>query len=205
MVAKILTSEVPFTSVNDQIYIDIDPVSFRVITSILLGVTTEMELANISDRELVLLVATARYLLCTELAEKLKSIQDGRDSRNSQLLPDNKKLIDAMNTQKLAMDDVNNSSEMKIGKGISKLMPMTKISCNMLRLTASQGCSCGSVALLIGSSFKASEGKIHCDSCCTDTIANAKYPTRQGVTATITSSRDLVSAVEQMTMTRFGH
>jgi hypothetical protein len=148
MLAKILTSEVPFTSVNGQIYIDIDPVSFRVITSILQGITTETELTHISDRELVLLVATTRYLLCTDLVERLKMIQDERDGCISQLLSENKNLVNKAIALKVTVDELNNSREMKIGKGISTLMPMTKIACNMPSLTASRNLSCKSVALL---------------------------------------------------------
>jgi hypothetical protein len=189
MVAKILTSEVPFTSVNDQIYIDIDPVSFRVIVSILQGITTEAELTHISDRELVLLVATARYLLCRELTERLRKFQDERGSRISQLLLEN-------NVLKSTVAEMNNSSEIKVGNGISSLMPLTKIACSSPRWTASQNCPCGNIALLIGSTFKVKEGKIHCDSCCTDTIATYS---NTATTETLTSVKDLVSAVQQMT------
>jgi hypothetical protein len=154
MVAKILTSEVPFTSVNGQIYIDIDPVSFRVITSILLGITTETELTNFSDRELVLVIAAATHLKCLDLVEVFIRIQNLRKSIQRER--------DELRTE---LYTLKNSHEMSIAKSLVHQLPITMFQCNATRLHRSQMVSCGSMALLLGASLKSNDHSIQCDAC----------------------------------------
>ncbi|KAJ3412593.1 hypothetical protein HDV05_000461, partial [Chytridiales sp. JEL 0842] len=76
IVAKIVTSDVPFTSVNGQVYLDVDPLCFRIIVSVLQGITDlHTVVSKSSDPELTLLTSTAEYLLCLDIANQLGSIQ----------------------------------------------------------------------------------------------------------------------------------
>ena len=78
MLSKMLTSDVPFKTLNGQIYIDIDPISFRLIVSVLQGVMQlELDAPRMSNAELVLLKSTARYLLCHEIEKQLELIISG--------------------------------------------------------------------------------------------------------------------------------
>ena len=75
---KMLTSDIPFKTSHGQIFIDIDPVSFRLIVSVLQGITQlELDAPRMSNAELVLLKSTARYLLCHEIEEQLELIISG--------------------------------------------------------------------------------------------------------------------------------
>jgi hypothetical protein len=72
MVAKILTSGVPFDTVDGRPYIDVDPVSFRMIVCILQGgMKMDGDLVGLSSPELALLRATARYLNCGSIEEAI--------------------------------------------------------------------------------------------------------------------------------------
>ncbi|KAJ3412365.1 hypothetical protein HDV05_000839 [Chytridiales sp. JEL 0842] len=80
MIAKIVTSDVPFTSVNGLVYLDVDAASFRLIVAILKCIATVAEVApKLSGVELSLLIATARYLHCTDIAEDLQRVKSGHE------------------------------------------------------------------------------------------------------------------------------
>jgi hypothetical protein len=74
-----MTSEIPFASYEsaDGVYytLDVDPVSFRIIISVVTGKTLlDLELSRISKLELVLLRDTAQYLLCDDIASQVDKI-----------------------------------------------------------------------------------------------------------------------------------
>jgi hypothetical protein len=76
MPAKILTSEVTFQKVNGVFYLDVDSSSFRLLLSILSGVAElEQAISRLPPIDLSLLISTARYLLCLEIADTLEEMQ----------------------------------------------------------------------------------------------------------------------------------
>jgi hypothetical protein len=87
MVAKILTSGVPFDTADGLPYLDVDPVSFRMIVCILQGgMKMDGDLEALASPELALLRATARYLNCG-------GIKDGIDSHIKSMPNDLSKAI----------------------------------------------------------------------------------------------------------------
>ena len=75
-----LTSEVPWTKTGDgQWYVDVDPTSFRIILSILNGVVdlTGGDGDKLSDVDLLLLQATARYLMLDSVVQKAETVKTG--------------------------------------------------------------------------------------------------------------------------------
>jgi hypothetical protein len=69
-------SDIPTQMISGAFYLDVDPISFRKILSILSGVASaELLTSRISSLEVSLLISTARYLLCLDIAEMLEGMQ----------------------------------------------------------------------------------------------------------------------------------
>lgn len=78
ILSKILTSEIAWekTSDNGQIYLDVDPISFRIILGILDGTfDISQDVPNLSRPELALLKSTTRYLMLDDVYEELQGFE----------------------------------------------------------------------------------------------------------------------------------
>ena len=79
ILSKILTSDIPWDKTSDdgQYYIDVDPTSFRLIVSILTGIT-DLDSASqyLSTMDLASLKATTTYLMLESLTNNIKSIEE---------------------------------------------------------------------------------------------------------------------------------
>ena len=75
-VATMITTATPTLKHNNNIYINVDPISFRIILSVLQGLTNlRLEIARISTVELSLLKSTTTYLLCNEIVKEIEACQ----------------------------------------------------------------------------------------------------------------------------------
>ena len=74
ILSKILTSDIPWDKTSDdgQYYIDVDPTSFRLIVSILTGIT-DLDSASqyLSTMDLASLKATTTYLMLESLTNNI--------------------------------------------------------------------------------------------------------------------------------------
>ena len=80
ILSKILSSDISWemTSDNGQIYLDVDPTSFRIILSILNGTFNISQDAKMLPRsDFALLKSTARYLMLDNVYENLCQIETG--------------------------------------------------------------------------------------------------------------------------------
>lgn len=80
ILAKILTSEIPWAKTSDgQIYVDVDPTSFRLILGILSGIVSlsSGDADTLCGTDLTLLKATSRYLMLDKVTERVKGILTG--------------------------------------------------------------------------------------------------------------------------------
>jgi len=88
ILSKKLTSDVPWTKTGDgQWYVDVDPTSFRIILSILSGVVdlTGGNGDKISDVNLLLLQATARYLMLDGVVQIVETVKSGHTKAVSEM------------------------------------------------------------------------------------------------------------------------
>ena len=87
VLSKILTSHVPWSRTADgQFYVDVDPDSFLLILSIRSGLLDlEQEASKLSGAELVLLKATARYLMLDNIVRQVDCIATGHAKVVSEL------------------------------------------------------------------------------------------------------------------------
>jgi hypothetical protein len=79
LLSKVVTSQIPWEAAADgQIFLDIDPTSFRLILSILGGVMSlATDARNLAHSELVLLKCTARYLMLDSLEKQINETLTG--------------------------------------------------------------------------------------------------------------------------------
>ena len=76
MIARMLTTDIPVTRVSGQIYVNVDPASFRLLLALLQGMTTLQAVVDkVSSAERLLLGTTADYLGCTDIAQALRAIE----------------------------------------------------------------------------------------------------------------------------------
>ena len=76
MPATMLQSDMGKATVSGALFLDCDSVSFRMIWSLLQGVSTVSEAANQEIPTINLLISTAKYLCCNELVEHLGEVLD---------------------------------------------------------------------------------------------------------------------------------
>lgn len=79
LLSKIATSLVPFETIGDVIYVDADPPSFRLIVSMLKGLIRP-DFDRMLTADLLLLKATAEYLLCEPIVDELDRYMQARES-----------------------------------------------------------------------------------------------------------------------------
>ncbi|KAJ3391036.1 hypothetical protein HDU80_011129 [Chytriomyces hyalinus] len=75
MIATLVSTPNQGTLHNGILYVDVDPASFRVVFSILQGLTTLTNESKMSGMELELLKATATYLLCDNIVADITNTQ----------------------------------------------------------------------------------------------------------------------------------
>jgi hypothetical protein len=139
MVARMLISSVPSSKYNDMIYIDVDPTCFRILLSILQGITDlTLEASRISTTELTLLKSTAAYLLCDNIVHEIETFE----TEFQTLLADR----DNLGSQ---LAEIKNSDDLKIIEAI-KVLPISFMECNGFRTCRSYN-TCASKTLVIGS------------------------------------------------------
>ena len=152
MVARMLSS-VPSSKHNDMIYIDVDPTWFRIILSILQGITDlTLEVSRISTTELTPLKSTAAYLLYDNIVREIETFETeiqiflaDRDNLASQLA------------------EIKNSDELKIIEAI-KVLPISIMKCNAYRTGRSYN-MCASKTLVIGSTVSNVGDSMVCAKC----------------------------------------
>mmetsp|Transcript_30326 Transcript_30326/g.44602 ORF Transcript_30326/g.44602 Transcript_30326/m.44602 type:complete len:240 (+) Transcript_30326:23-742(+) len=80
ILSKIITSKIPWKKTSDdgQIFLDVDPNSFRLILAIISEtIDLSQDLGCLSRSDLVLLKATARYLMLDKVNEQIEDIETG--------------------------------------------------------------------------------------------------------------------------------
>ena len=158
MVAKIVTSEIPSTRIHGQIFLDVDPVSFRMIVSILQGITSlKARASKISTSDLALLISTAEYLLCFDIAKELGTIQS-----------DHEKEINRKEAENRRIERENRTLTQALGKfetmeSVFKEKSMKLLECRGYK-TRRSGNICGSVSLLIGH-VRLDGDELKCEEC----------------------------------------
>ena len=142
MVARMLTSAIPSSKHDDMIYIDVDSASFRVILSILQGLTDlQLEVSRISTMELVVLKTAAEYLLCDNIVQEIEAFET-----------EIKKL--AADRDKLAwqLAESKKSDDFHIIEAFKKL-PIRLMECNGYKTRRTKNL-CSSKTLVIGGSVR---------------------------------------------------
>lgn len=89
ILSKIISSEIPWrkTSDNGQIYLDVDPTSFRIILAILKGTFDISQDADMLPRsDLALLKTTARYLMLDDVYEAGCAFETGIAAEHNAIL-----------------------------------------------------------------------------------------------------------------------
>ena len=163
MVARMLTSSIPSSKHHDMIYIDVDPTSFRMILSILQGLTDlQLEISRISTMELVLLKATAAYLLCDSIVQDIETFE----TEIQKLAADRDKLATQLAESK-------KSDDFHIIEAI-KLLPIRVIECNGYRTCRSFN-RCAVKTLVIGSNVNCSGESMVCTQCDNDVARRSHY------------------------------
>lgn len=158
LLSRMLTSGVPHETVHGLPYLDVDPISFRVILSVMQGTTDlGLEVSRISSAELALLRATARYLLCNEIEEQIGAIVSEHEAELSAL----QKELDAEKARSQAERDAR--AQMPETLKALEGMPKSVVRCKGYRQSRRFNV-CGSGALLIGG-VVTKEGKISCVGC----------------------------------------
>lgn len=186
MIAKILTSDIPFAHYNEQIYLDIDPVSFRIILSILQGITSlKMVTPKISFMELSLLISTARYLLCFDILEELEHIQSTNANEINIL-------------QKEKQDLTKQLDDLQTMISVIETTPIQVMHCNgYMKGYPFKTCAC--ISLLIGPA-KIDGGDLKCSDC--DSVVIERKPYR-GIPPSkylysVTRASNLKEAISQL-------
>ena len=80
ILSKIISSDIPWRKTSDkgQIYLDVDPTSFRVILGILKGTfDISQDAGMLSRSDLALLKTTARYLMLDDILEEVCAFENG--------------------------------------------------------------------------------------------------------------------------------
>jgi hypothetical protein len=169
MVSRLITSSVPSFKHNDMIYIDVDATSFRMILSILQGLTDlPLEVSRISSAEMTLLKSTAAYLLCVNIVKEIEAFE----TEYQKLLADRDILASQLAESK-------KSDDFHIIEAIKKL-PISLMKCNGYRTRRTRNI-CASNTLVIGGNVKYTDDdsiekctqcKVHLDDfsrlCCTE-------------------------------------
>jgi hypothetical protein len=153
MVARMVTSFVPSSKHNNMIYIDVDSTCFRIILSVLRGMTDlSMEASRISTTELALLKSTAAYLLCDNIVQNIETLE----TEFQTLLADRDKLASQL-------AEIKNSDELKIIEAI-KVLPISFMECNAYRTGRSYN-KWASKTLVIGSTVSNVSDSMVCANC----------------------------------------
>mmetsp|Transcript_27770 Transcript_27770/g.62983 ORF Transcript_27770/g.62983 Transcript_27770/m.62983 type:complete len:229 (+) Transcript_27770:23-709(+) len=80
ILSKIISSQIPWKKTSDdgQIFLDVDPNSFRLILAIISQtIDLSQDVGCLSRSDLVLLKATARYLMLDKVKEQIEAIETG--------------------------------------------------------------------------------------------------------------------------------
>jgi hypothetical protein len=153
MVARMITSSIPSSKHNDMVYIDVDSTSFRMILSILQGLTDlKVEVSRISTMELTVLKATAAYLLCDNIVQELEVFE----TEIQKLAADRDKLASQLAESK-------KSDDFHIIEAIKEL-PISLIECKGFRSCRSYN-TCAAKTLVIGSNVNCIGDSMVCTGC----------------------------------------
>lgn len=185
LLSRMLTSGVPHQTLGGVPYLDVDPVSFRVILSIMQGMTDlSLEVSRISSAELALLRSTARYLCCEEIerelgtivsehASQLCKLEENHEAEVSKLKGEYdaevlllKKQIEKNQNEikKLHAERDTLAEENELIETLVKL-PKSIVMCNNYR-THRPNNRCDTTTILIGATtFDAGNNRIRCGEC----------------------------------------
>ena len=161
---QIISSDIPWrkTSDNGQIYLDVDPICFRIIHGILKGTfDISADVPNISRPELALLKSTARYLMLDDVHEELEGFETGMMEEFKAALCKKDEEIAAREEVIVAKDEKIAAQDSRIERmrqksakfdGIKMLLPHLEM--RMLKCNAHRWCRrhnrCGSKSMIIG-------------------------------------------------------
>ena len=166
MVARMLASSIPSSKHNDMIYIDVDSASFRIILSILQGLTDlKLEVSKISAMELIVLKAAAEYLLCDNIVQEIGAFE----TEIQKLAADRDKLASLLAESK-------KSDDFHIIEAIKKLS-IRLIMCNGYRTYRSYN-TCAAKTLVIGSNVNFTGDSMVCTECKNVHDSESKYSIR---------------------------
>jgi len=111
ILSKIISSDIPWRKTSDkgQIFLDIDPVSFRIILAILNGtfsIHLPKDIDSLSFGDLALLKATARYLMLDEVYEALDLKEGEIGMMREELCTTKEKLAEAKERASICSSDL---------------------------------------------------------------------------------------------------
>ncbi|KAJ3412356.1 hypothetical protein HDV05_000830 [Chytridiales sp. JEL 0842] len=148
MPSKVLTSALPFTSVNGQIYLDVDPICFRVIVSVLKGLSDLDSVASkLTSPELALLISMSRYLLiCTEITEPLEKLESSSRTEKTALLEELRAKTERIAALERQLEVANWESQIM---DVLESKDLTLLTCHGY-ITGVPYNRCGRASLLVG-------------------------------------------------------
>jgi hypothetical protein len=163
LLSKVVTSQIPWEAAADgQIFLDIDPSSFRLILSILGGVMSlANDARNLAPTDLVLLKCTARYLMLDSLDKQINETLTGFEG----ILKQKDETIAELNREKAQLEQENTTLD-KIAQHLAAL-EVQQLSCQVHK-TRHPYNACGCTAIVIGNvsiSKGISEDIIICGKC----------------------------------------
>ena len=176
ILSKMLTSEVPWTKTGDgQWYVDVDPTSFRIILSILNGVVdlTGGDGDKLSDVDLLLLQATARYLMLDSVVQTAETVKTGHTKAVSEMQEE----IVALKEKVTTLEQIEAEEIVALKKKAKTLeriktalenRPTKVYECRAYRTHRSRN-QCGCKTLVFGPLVLSRDDTVSCGECDNDT------------------------------------
>ncbi|KAI8898485.1 hypothetical protein BC833DRAFT_657802 [Globomyces pollinis-pini] len=156
MVSTMLSSTIPSKIHLGSVYIDCDPTSFRLILSILRGITDmKSELPRLSSIDLCLLKSTANCLLCDKIVKQIENCESELEGS----LNENKDL----EAQLVA---IKQGPEFQLMEQL-KSLTISKVSCNCY-MSHRKYNKCGNFFVIVGDGKVDKDSQLLCDVCSND-------------------------------------
>mmetsp|Transcript_27771 Transcript_27771/g.62984 ORF Transcript_27771/g.62984 Transcript_27771/m.62984 type:complete len:253 (+) Transcript_27771:23-781(+) len=186
ILSKIITSKIPWKKTSDdgQIFLDVDPNSFRLILAIISEtIDLSQDLGCLSRSDLVLLKATARYLMLDKVNEQIEDIETGIleeiRTKDEEIGEMRRKFETELRKKDEEIDELQSKADLlaKIEQQIQRLSGKV-VKCNAYR-TRRHLNECGTQSMILGT-LRAPESDREdkdgpCGSCNNDCSKNLHY------------------------------
>ena len=144
ILSKMLSCEIPWekTSDNGQIYLNVDPTSFRLVLGILNGTfDISQDAPTLSRPDLALLKSTTRYLMLGDIYKELSAFETG--------------IVEECNSKLRRMDEMVKEAQMKINQYDRIEKKLSEVGVKIVKCSAYQTHRrfnrCGARSIIIGS------------------------------------------------------